>query len=383
VGRILVATAEQIRVPMAESSIDANGIKYVNEVLESGWLSRKKYIPMFEAEVSRIHGKEYGVLVSSGTDALRIALAVLKEQNQWPDGSEVLVPSVTFMATAAVVMQNGLKPVFVDVDRQTYNMDVELAENAVTFKTVAMLPVHLFGLPAQMGKLMHLARSLKLKVVEDSCEAFGIHRIEGDLGAFSFYMAHHIQTGVGGMLVTNDAEQERLARSYANHGRSDNRDRYEFERLGYSSRLTEMEAALGCAQLENYWERNRDRQNIAMAIKHDLKGLEQSGFVQLAWGGSTDGCWMFFPVVLKKGNRDAMMKHLAEHGIESRLMMPLVNQPVLKGLVDEKDFPVAKWINENGLCLPCHTQLTHQQTQHMTQTFKDFFRRADLTKTSL
>lgn len=357
-------------VRMSWADIGPKEKEYVNDVLASGWLSRHKYLPRFEQEVAKIHNHPYGMMTNSGTDALRIGLAVLKEVYGWQDGDEVIVPSVTFVATVNVVLQNRLTPVFADVDRTTYNINPQEIEKKISHRTRAIIPVHLFGLPADMNKIMAVAQANNLRVIEDSCECFGVHEIQGDMAAFSFYMAHHIQTGVGGVLTTGNKIYDQMARSYMNHGRSARTDRFEFERVGYSSRVTEMEAALGCGQLERWEENIKKRRGIAERLIYQLSGLSDHLDFAKEWLKSS---WMLFPMVLKRKNRDELMAFLLDKGIESRQMMPLLNQPVYRELADEKNFPVAQWINENGICLPCHPQLTDEQIGYMTDAVKEFF----------
>lgn len=353
---------------MAWADIDETAAHYVNDVLNSGWLSRRRYLPRFEKEMAALHGQKHGLMLNSGTDALRIALATLKELHKWKDGSEVLVPAVTFVATVNVVLQNKLTPVFVDVDRFTYNIDVGLIESKIGPDTKAILPVHLFGLPADMLAVMGLAKRHKLKVIEDSCECLGVHRIRGDIACFSTYMAHMIQTGVGGVLTTNSPTYHALATSYANHGRSANPNKFEFERIGYSSRATELEAALGCAQLLRKSTILERRDAIALRLRSGLCCLP------LQLPVLERSSWMLFPLVLLDGSRDTFMSYMLRKGIETRQMMPLTDQPCYKGLVKESDFPVAEWINKNGVCLPCHQLITDEQVDYMVECVKGFFK---------
>ena len=359
-----------MKIKMAWADIDKTAKAYVNDVLDSGWLSRRKYMPRFESEMAKLHGQKYGLMVNSGTDALRIALATLKEVHRWPDRSEVIIPSVTFVATANVVLQNGLLPKFVDVDRFTYNIKPDQIARQITPSTVAVIAVHLFGLPADMPAIMQIAQVNKLKVIEDSCETIGVHKIVGDMAAFSTYMAHMIQTGVGGVLTTSNPIYECVARSYMNHGRTDNPNKFEFERIGYSSRVTEMEAALGCAQLERFEDILTKRNEIAWELWNKLimEPYIQCPIITKA------NSWMLFPIVMLKGNRDKMMSYLLERGIESRQMMPLTNQKPYRHLVKKGEFTVAEWINRNGFCLPCHQLITDKEIDYMAETVNSFFK---------
>lgn len=357
---------------MSWADIDTKSRDYINDVLDSGWISRRKYIPEFEQSIAAMHGCKYGVMMNSGTDALRIALATLKEVNRWPDNAEVLIPAVTFVATVNIVLQNRLKPRFVDVDRFTYNMNPKLISKAISRNTVAIIPVHLFGLPCQMKEISPIAKKHGLKIIEDSCETMFVHKIQGDFMCFSTYMAHIVQTGVGGVLTTNSAKLDRIARSYMNHGRDQNVLKYRFERVGYSSRPTELEAAIGCAQLDKYQSLLYHRRANAA---HYMRRFARRVPVQLPTQAySQPHSFMFFPMVLMKGNRDRFMKHLRKMGIESRTMMPLINQPPYRAMVKPGQFPVAEWLNKNGVCLPCHPALTEDDVRYVAETVENYFK---------
>lgn len=358
-----------MNVTMSWSNLSINSKKYVNDVLDSGWLSRHKYIPEFEAAVAKKHGAKYGVLVNSGTDALRIAWATLKEINQWPDGSEVVVPALTFVATANAVLQNGLRPVFADVDISSGNINPDRIAERCKSTTIAVNVVHLFGRPVSMPAITTLCKRLKLSCIEDSCETFGVHRVAGDMACFSFYVSHHVSTGVGGMILTNNPKYERVARSYMNHGRVDDGSHFEFGRSGYSSRITEMEAALGMAALEHFDKDLSRRKYLADVYYEGLFEQEGVGLPTLA----EDHSWMFFPVFLHKGSRDKMLKHLRKHGIESREAMPIINQPVFKDLYVKGSCPNAEAWTDKGLLLPLHPQMTAKDVDYVCGKVHDYY----------
>lgn len=359
-----------MKINMAWADFGPLEKKLVNQVIDSGWISRHEFIPRFELLVAALHGQKYGMMVNSGTDALRIGLATLKEVHRWRDGDEVIVPALTFVATANAVIQNSLKPVFVDVQRLTYNLDPGKIAERLGRRSVAIIPVHLFGLPADMPAIIKIARTHRLRVIEDSCETMFVHKIQGDMAAFSTYMAHMIQTGVGGVLTTNQARYDRISRSFMNHGRSANPDRFEFERIGYSSRVTEFEGALGCAQLTRWPEILKRRQDIALRIFNGLQTLPLQ-LPRISTLGSSS--WMLFPVVLFYRSRDKFMSYMLKKGIETRQMMPLTNQATYQHLLKQKDYPVADWINKNGVCLPCHQKLTDKDVDYMVECVKGFF----------
>jgi perosamine synthetase len=377
---------------------------YVNQALDSNRLSYGPFSRKFESGFARIHGSKHAIMSNSGTSALQIALAALKEKYNWRDGGEVIVPAVTFVATANVVLMLGLNPVFVDVDPKTYNIDSKLIEETISAQTLAIIPVHMFGLPANMDPIMDIANKYKLRVVEDSCEAMFVKSYGksvgsfGDVGCFSTYVAHFLVTGVGGLSITDDDELALMMRSLCNHGRDGmylnidddkNKDRKElstviqkrfnFVRLGYSYRVTELEAALGVAQLENKDQILATRQANARYLIEGLKPLQEAGFLQLpSVPEYAEHAFMIFPIVISDPGieRDELTLYLEENMIETRPMMPLINQPfyVEKFGIIEDDFPVAKWINHNGFYIGCHQGFRQTELDYIVAIFEKFFK---------
>jgi dTDP-4-amino-4,6-dideoxygalactose transaminase len=375
--------------------------KYVLQVIRSGRLSYGPFIQRFERDFAKAHDAKFAVMVNSGTSALRIAFACLKELHHWQDGDEVLVPAVTFIATANTVIANGLVPIFVDVDPKTYNIDPNKIEAKITPRTRAIVPVHLMGQPADMQPIMRLAKKYKLKVVEDSCETmFTRYRGKsvgsfGDISCFSTYIAHLVVTGVGGLAVTNNPKYATVLRSLANHGRDsiytsidDSKGksdqefkqviarRFNFVRNGYSFRVTEFEGALGCAELPIAPRMVKQRQRNARYLIKKLQPLEP--FIQLpSHPAHTEHAFMIFPVVVqpKAGitKRD-LIHYLEFRGIETRDLMPLISQPHIKKLYnpDVKHYPVAHWINENGFYIGCHQKMGQEELDYIVKSFFDF-----------
>jgi dTDP-4-amino-4,6-dideoxygalactose transaminase len=376
--------------------------RYVNEVLESGRLSYGPFIKRFEKEFAKAHGVRFGVMVNSGTSALEMAVACLKEVDRWKDGDEVLCPAVTFVATSNVIIANNLVPVYVDVDPRTYNIDPAKIEKKITKKTRAIIAVHLFGQPAAMDKIMAIAKKHKLRVIEDSCETmFAKYKGKpvgsfGDIACFSTYVAHILVTGVGGLALTDDPELAKHLRSLANHGRDniyisidDDKKagdeelkeviarRFKFIRRGYSYRVTEMEGALGCAQLERHAPMIAKRKkNGAYLQKH----LAQFGkHLQLPWHPKhADHVFMMFPIVIKENSpvQKAELTHFLEtHNIETRDMLPLINQPYKIALYGDLEprYPVARWINNNGFYIASHQMLSAAERSYIVRVFKEFF----------
>jgi dTDP-4-amino-4,6-dideoxygalactose transaminase len=287
------------RIGIGDCAISDRAKELVLEVLGSNRLSAGPMMARFEHDVASLHGCAYGLMLNSGTSALQVALAAIKEREGWQDGDEVLVPAVTFVATSNVVLYNGLTPVFCDVEPDYFCIDPARIEERITERTRAIMPVHIGGLPCDMDPILELARKHDLRMVEDSAESFGVHYKGrpvgsfGDVGCFSTYVAHVISTGVGGLCTTDDLELLTLMKSLMNHGRDavytridDDIDtaraveleiparRFSFIRLGHSFRATEMEAALGIAQLEELPARSARRKEVVARLKDGLAPFE-------------------------------------------------------------------------------------------------------------
>lgn len=394
-------TGTEPRITLGTFRASPAARRYVNEVLDSGRLTYGPFSRRLEQEFAGVHGAGYAVLSNSGTSALQMAVAALKELHGWADGDEVIVPAVTFVATANVVLHAALRPVLVDVDPVHYDLDPEALERAIGPRTRAVIPVHLFGQPCDMTAVGEVARRHDLRVIEDSCETmFAAHGgvmcgSLGDIGCFSTYVAHLLVTGVGGINTTSDPEVAVLLRSLANHGRDsiyisidDDKaadsshlreviaKRFRFTSIGFSNRVTEMEAALGCAALETWPDMiERRRRNAA----HLLARLAPvSDRLQLpSCRPASDHSYMMFPLVLREGSKRRLVEHLEFRGVETRDMLPLTNQPALQRVlgIREEDYPVARWINESGFYVGCHQDLGLEDMDQLADHILDFFAR--------
>jgi len=379
----------QIKLGSLEITDKCRG--YIERIMDSGRVSYGPYSEQLEREVAGYHGAYYGVLSNSGTSSLQVALHALKIQNQWDDGAEVIVPATTFPATVNVILQNGLKPVFVDVVEDYYDIDVDQLKNALTYKTVAILPVSLFGQTCNLNAIRDVARYNSFKVVLDSCETIGVnHNFHPlsyyvDVVCFSFYNAHIVQGGVGGMGITRDSELAELMRSLVNHGRRptyitiDDKpvnltDRFTFDHIGYSYRVTEFESALALANFQDVEANIARRREIAAYLKDYLSKLD---FLQMpAERPSSSHSWMMFPLVITDPSVDKLKlcKHLEDHGIETRDMLPLTNQPVAHSCYGIKpgDFPVSDNLVENGFYISCSNHLTEEDLEYIVTIFSTY-----------
>jgi len=380
--------------------------RYVNEVLTAERLSYGPYTQKFEKLFAAAHDCRFAIMTNSGTCSLMIALAALKNRYKWADGDEVIVPAVTFIATSNIVLQLNMRPVFVDVDPIYYELDPDKIEAAITPRTRCIIPVHLFGLPCEMDKVSAVARKHGLRIIEDSCETmFARYKGKsvgsfGDVGCFSTYVAHILATGVGGLCTTNDPELAITLRSLMNHGRDsiylsidDDDDkskeemeliiqrRFSFVQMGYSFRVTEMEGALGLAEFEEREESMRKRRANGAFFQSRLKHLEN--YVQLPRiRPESEHAFMMFPIVLRDESKQAFVRHLEERGIETRDMLPLINQPFYKELFGdlEEKFPVAKWINNNGFYIASHQNLTEIEKEYIVDVFTGYFKKRAVLK---
>jgi len=373
---------------------------YVNDVLEKNRLSYGEYTRRFEREFARLHDRRWAIFCNSGTSALQVAVHALKELYGWEDGDEVLVPAITFVATSNVVIQNRLTPVFVDVEPDHFGLDSEQLERHISPRTRAIMPVHLFGQSCEMESIMDCASRHNLRILEDSCETMFVRYKGrpagswGDAACFSTYVAHLIVTGVGGFAATSNLELANLMKSLMNHGRDniylsidddDDKDdvgfeevvarRFSFTHVGYSYRATEMEAALGVGELARHTEILRRRQENAAYLTKRLAPLEE--YLQLpSHRKDAEHAFMMYPIVAKDGvSREKLLLHLERAGIETRHLMPLLNQPVYKALFGniESQYPVASRLNSQGFLIGCHQGLAHEDFDYIAQAFESYF----------
>jgi perosamine synthetase len=391
------------KIGVGHAFINEAGKKYVQMALDESRLSQGEYVYRFETEFAQLHNQKYGIACNSGTSALHTALEALKEKYEIPEHSEVLVPAVTFIATANACLHARLKPVFVDVDPLTYNINPDLLAEKITHKTVAVIPVHLFGQPCAMERISEIATHHGLKVLEDCAEAhFAKYKGQpvgsfGLIAGYSTYVAHTITTGIGGIITTNDRRLSEICRSLIAHGRActcekciaanpeqvcqlrtktDFDKRFTFVRLGYSYRIGELEGALGVAQLEAKDAIIGARQANAAYLSERLQPY--TDWLQLPFYPEyVEHSFMMYPLVVKTAApfpRKELTAFLEAGNIETRPMLPLINQPVYQDLfqIDEAQFPVARWINSNGFYIGCHHGLAQADMDYIVERIEAF-----------
>ncbi len=357
------------RIPVAEPDLRGNELNYVTQCLRDGWISSQgAFVRQFETGLAKLVGAPYALATSNGTTALHLALDALGIG----PGDEVIVPDLTFAATINAVIYVGATPVLVDVERQTWNMDPIALAAAITERTKAIIVVHLYGMPARMTEVMEITRRHGLRVIEDAAEALGAiyrgHPIGsmGDLAAFSFFGNKLITTGEGGMLVGRDPEVIQRARVLRDHG-MDPKKRYWHDVVGYNYRMTNVQAAIGVAQLERVGEFIDRKKAIATHYIRRLEGIP--GFIMPPECEGLDNVYWLFSIIIGEDSgvsRDHVMEGLARAGIEARpLFYPMHRMPPYLPYAKERVFPISDWLADNGLSLPSSVGITDAEIDYI------------------
>jgi len=359
-------------IPVSEPNIGKEEKENLADSIESGWISCwGKYIPLFEDKFAIYCGKKYGVSVSNGTVALQLALKALNIGN----GDEVLCPNLTFVATANAITYTGAKPVFIDSEAKTWNMDPKKIEQKITKKTKAIIVVHLYGHVCDMEPILEIAEKHKIHIIEDAAEAHGAEykgKKAGSFGiisCFSFYANKTITTGEGGMCLTDDKKLYERMCFLKDHGMSKEK-RYWHPEIGFNFRMTNMQAAIGFAQLgkiEEFIETKRKNAMIYNSLLKEIPGITLPP--EEKWAKST--YWMYSILVDKKKfgmDRDELMKRLKEKNVDSRPFFYPMN--VLPPYKTKEKFPVSESVAEKGINLPSSTKLTENQVRYICNSIK-------------
>jgi perosamine synthetase len=361
-------------LPISKPFIGAREKELVLDALDSGWVSSiGKYIDEFETNFARYCGTEYALAVNSGTGGLHLALATLGLQ----PGDEVIVPDLTFVATANAVAYTGAMPVLADIDPDTLCIDPASVKSQITARTKAIIPVHLYGHPADMDGLSAIGDAHGLAVIEDAAEAHGAEykgRKVGGLGkcgVFSFYGNKVITTGEGGMLTTNDREFYERARRLRDHAMSPNR-RYFHEERGFNYRITNLQAALGVAQLERIEDFLARRAEIMGWYNSEIATTDSIRLNRVKnWAKSA--FWMICLEVdwLDEARRDVLMQKLKARGIDTRpYFCTMSSMPMYK----QEPLPISARKAQIGLTLPCYFELTKPEVQRVGSGVNEILR---------
>ena len=357
-------------IPVAEPEITQYEIDMVTECVQSGWVSSiGRYVNEFEQEFAAYVGAQEAVSVSSGTAALELAMWTLGIRA----GDEVLVPDLTFGATANAAIQVGATPVLVDVNRATWCMDVASLETGLTSRTKAIVVVHLYGYPAPMAEILAFANTHGLLVIEDCAEALGSW-VDGahvgsrsDAGAFSFFGNKTITTGEGGMVTFGSSAQAKHARTIRGHGMSSER-KYWHEEWGTNLRLTNLQAALGLAQLRRIDSIMARKLQIARHYSNFLEPLRTSGLeLPPSISDGVNSHWLYVVLLPKGIGPDAAGQQLLGMGVETRpVFYPLHIQPAFAQYSAKRPFPASDELASRGLCLPSSVKLTDADVEYVS-----------------
>lgn len=355
-------------IPVNEPLLDGNEKKYLLECIETGWISSEgPFIKEFEQKFAARMGRKHGIAVCNGTAAIDASIEALGIG----PGDEVIMPTFTIISCITQIVRNGGKPVLVDSDPITWNMDVSQIEAKITQHTKAIMIVHIFGLPVDVGPVLDIANRHGLIVIEDAAEMHGqTYKSRpcgsfGDISTFSFYPNKHITTGEGGMILTDDDELAESCRSLRNLCFQPDK-RFVHERLGWNLRMTNMQAALGLAQLERLDEfiaRKRTMGARYTELLNDVSGIQ----LPLAKAGYADNIYWVYGIMLDESlgiNAEEVMKRLAGARVGTRpFFCPMHQQPVLRrlGLFEGEFYPVAERMYRQGLYMPSGLALENDQ----------------------
>lgn len=367
----------RIKIPICSPKINERETELVVNCIRSTWISGiSEYVTKFEEEFAKCCGCRYGVATNSGTTALHLALATLDVKK----GDEVIIPTFTMIATANSVTYTGAKPILIDSELDTWNIDTSKIEEKITDRTKVIMPIHTYGHPADMDPILELAEKYSLYIVEDAAEAHGAEYKGrktgsiGDLGCFSFYANKIITTGEGGMIVTNDQELAEKARWLRAHAFGRKGKHFYHETLGFGYRMSGLQAAFGLAQLERINQFVSIRRKNAKLYNSLLSELEGKITLPPEASWAKNVYWMYSILVEEKFgmSRTRLMEDLELEGIETRTFFyPIHVQPFYSKQYQGGEFGVADQLSRKGVNLPSGNNLTHGGVEYVCDCIKN------------
>lgn len=362
------------KIFVAEPMLTGNEKKYVSDCLDTTWISSKgKYVDEFEDAFAKFLGAKYAISCSNGTVALHVPLIDLGIK----EGDEVIVPDLTYIATANAVRYCGATPIFADCKLDTWNIDPESIEKKITPRTRAILPVHIYGNPCDMDEIMDIARKHNLFVLEDAAECHGAEYkgkkagTIGDVSCFSFFGNKIVTCGEGGMIVTNDDRMADHMRMIKGQGQDPHR-RYWFTEVGYNYRMTNVAAAIGLAQVEQIEQHIEEHRKVASWYLEELEDARDYLSFQKVTEGSSTVWWMFSVMLNDKVTieRDEVMRKMEEFGIETRpVFYPMHVMPVYRD--NNTNNSVCEKVASRGINLPTHGKLTREDVRFICNSLKN------------
>jgi perosamine synthetase len=367
-----------MNIPLSNPDITELEISYVTQVLKTPALSLGPKLEEFETKMAKFVGRRYAIATNSGTSALHLIVRALGIK----DGDEVITTPFSFIASANCILFERAKPAFVDIDPVTFNIDVNRIEERINKKTKAILAVDVFGYPADWDRLEQIVQKHNLKLIEDSCEAIGAEYkgrkagAFGEAATFAFYPNKQMTTGEGGIIVTDNKETTNLCRSMRNQGRADGSEWLEHKRLGYNYRLSDINCALGIAQLERIAELLGKRESVAQMYNTRLKDWPQ---VRIPCSSpEAKRSWFVYVIILEgrysRDNRDKILRGLRKRGIGcSNYFQPIHLQPFYVEMFGFKkgDFLVTEHVSERTIALPFYSKLSEPEIDFVVGNLKE------------
>lgn len=365
-------------IPVNTPLLDGNEKKYLCECIDTGWISSEgPFVKRLESGLADYVGRKYGIAVCNGSVALDLSVEALMLEK----GDEVIMPAFTIISCASSLVRKGIKPVLVDADPYTWNMDVTQIEEKITSKTKAIMVVHLYGLPVDMDVVLEIAERHHLYIIEDGAEAHGlVYKGKkcgsfGTISAMSFYPNKHITTGEGGMVLVDDEKLRERCDLFRNLCHSKDR-RFYHEELGYNFRMSNIQAAVGVAQLEKIEEHLRLKRELGASYQAKLKGTKGLQLPVENTEYAENLYWVFGMVIENDVPLDAreIMKKLAERKVGCRpFFYPMHFQPVFRkmGLFENESYPIAEKLGERGFYIPSGLSVTEEQRVYIAEQIRE------------
>lgn len=371
-------------IPVNTPLLDGNEKRYLIECVDSGWISSEgPFVSKLEQGIADYVGRKYGVAVCNGSVALELAVEALQLQ----EGDEVIMPTFTIISCAAALVRKGIKPVLVDADANTWNIDVTQIEDKITARTKAIMVVHLYGLPVDMDVVLEIAARHHLFIIEDAAEAHGLEYKGKKCGSFgtisilSFYPNKHITTGEGGMVLMDEEILRERCELFRNLCHSHER-RFYHEELGYNFRMSNIQAAVGVAQLEKIEDHLQLKREMGASYQSKLESVYQIQLPVAKTEYAENLYWVFGMVIKDEISIDAReaMSKLADRGVGCRpFFYPMHLQPVFRkmGLFENEKYPVSEKLGEMGFYIPSGLSLTEEQRGYVAEQVRDVFAEAE------
>ncbi len=355
-------------ISISKPSIGEEEIEAVTDVLKSGDLAQGKNVEAFEKEFSAYLGAKYSAATSSGTSSLQIGIETLGI----PEGSEIITTPFTFIATANSIVYNKCRPIFADINPNTFNIDPVSIEQKITEKTKAVLIVHLFGQPCEMGSIMKICQKNNLLLIEDCAQSLGAEYSGkkagsfGEISTFSFYATKNITTGEGGMISTNKQKIERESKIIRNQGQD---GQYNHVKIGFNQRMSEIQAAIGRIQLKKLDILNKKRAENARVL---TESIEKIPWIEIPYTiKNAKHSWHQYTIKTRE-NRDRFLSYMAENGIGAKIYYPtpLNLQPIYRD--PKQSCPISEKISKEVVSLPVHPRLKAEEIDYIIKKIKEF-----------